>query len=65
MVSAINQVGQVMGLATIAEFVDTESTDQRLRAIGVDYGQGVLYHRPEPLRDVMRNLTRAPSAALG
>jgi diguanylate cyclase (GGDEF)-like protein len=64
MVAAINQVGQVMGLATIAEFVDTGLIDQSLREIGVDYGQGVFYHSPEPLRDVLRNLTRAPSAAL-
>ena len=49
MVEAINRVGSVLGLKTIAEFVETEATLQRLRDIGVDYAQGYAIHRPEPL----------------
>ena len=49
MVEAIHRVGSVLGLKTIAEFVETESTLQRLREIGVDYAQGYAIHRPEPL----------------
>jgi diguanylate cyclase (GGDEF)-like protein/PAS domain S-box-containing protein len=49
MVEAINRVGGVLGLKTIAEFVETEATLQRLRDIGVDYAQGFAIHRPEPL----------------
>ena len=49
MVEAINRVGGVLGLKTIAEFVETEATLQRLRDIGVDYAQGYAIHRPEPL----------------
>jgi diguanylate cyclase (GGDEF)-like protein/PAS domain S-box-containing protein len=49
MVEAINRVGRALGLKTIAEFVETEASLQRLRDIGVDYAQGYAIHRPEPL----------------
>lgn len=49
MVEAINNVGHVLGLKTVAEFVESEATLQRLRDIGVDYAQGFAIHRPEPL----------------
>lgn len=49
MVEAINRVGGAMGLKTIAEFVETAACLQRLRDIGVDYAQGYVIHRPEPL----------------
>lgn len=40
MVEAINQIGHLMGLTTIAECVEHESTLERVRALGVDYAQG-------------------------
>ena len=46
MVAAVNQVGQVMGLETIAEWVETEAVWQLLRDLGVDYAQGFWIHRP-------------------
>jgi len=49
MVEAINRLGGALGLKTIAEFVETEATLQRLRDIGVDFAQGYAIHRPEPL----------------
>jgi diguanylate cyclase (GGDEF)-like protein/PAS domain S-box-containing protein len=48
MVQAINHVGHVIGIQTVAEFVETEETLQRLRTIGVDYAQGFHVHVPEP-----------------
>lgn len=51
MVQAIHQIGQVMGLKTIAEFVETDQALDRLRDIGVDYAQGYGIARPEPLCD--------------
>lgn len=41
-------VARVMGLKTIAEFVDNEATVAALREMGVDFAQGYLFHRPEP-----------------
>ncbi len=49
MVEAIHRVGGVLGLKTIAEFVETEAALERLRDIGVDFAQGYAIHRPEPL----------------
>src|SRR3989344_3009903 len=40
MVEAINQVGHVMGLVTIAESVESQALIDTLREIGVDHAQG-------------------------
>lgn len=49
MVEAINKIGQVMGLKTIAEFVENDHIRQRLKELGVNYAQGFGVHKPEPL----------------
>jgi diguanylate cyclase (GGDEF)-like protein/PAS domain S-box-containing protein len=49
MVVAINNIGHVMGLATIAEFVESDDIKTLLRAQGVDYGQGYGIARPVPI----------------
>jgi len=49
MVEAIHRIGEVMGIATIAEFVENPEILERLRAIGVDYAQGYGIARPRPL----------------
>lgn len=48
MVSAINQMGQVLGVKTIAEFVETEDIQKELIKIGVNYLQGYGVCRPMP-----------------
>lgn len=53
MVKAIHGVGRFMGLRTVAEFVEDETTLQRLRDIGVDYAQGYGIHVPQPLDDLL------------
>ena len=50
MVDAINQIGQVMGSKTIAEFVEDEATLRALKEMGVNYAQGYGIHKPEPLK---------------
>jgi EAL domain-containing protein (putative c-di-GMP-specific phosphodiesterase class I) len=49
MVEAIHRIGQVMGIRTVAEFVENDAILDKLSAIGVDYAQGYGIHRPEPL----------------
>ena len=49
MVKSINEIGQVMGKQTIAEFVENAAILAKLREIGVDYAQGYGIGRPEPL----------------
>jgi diguanylate cyclase (GGDEF)-like protein len=48
-VEAINQVGHVMGLKTVAEFVENNEILEKLRAIGVDYAQGYGIAKPTPM----------------
>ncbi len=49
MVDAINQIGHVMGIETVCEFVENERIVHVLREIGVDYAQGYHIGRPVPL----------------
>ncbi|MCT7948959.1 EAL domain-containing protein [Ancylothrix sp. C2] len=49
MVEAINRIGHVMGIETIAEFVENEATLQSLKELGVDYAQGYAISKPHPL----------------
>ena len=49
MVESINQIGHIMGLQTIAEFVENDATLEKLRLLNVDYAQGYGIHKPEPL----------------
>ncbi len=49
MVKSINEIGHVMGKKTIAEHVEDQQTVELLKEIGVDYVQGFIFSRPEPL----------------
>jgi diguanylate cyclase (GGDEF)-like protein/PAS domain S-box-containing protein len=46
MVKAINQVGNAMGIATIAERVETREVLDKLSALGVEFAQGYYIARP-------------------
>lgn len=48
MVQAIHQIGHVMGLKTVAEYVENEPLRQRLIEMGVDYMQGFAIEIPRP-----------------
>ena len=48
-VEAIVQLARVHGLTTIAEYVCNAAVDQAVQEIGVDYAQGFVRHKPEPL----------------
>ena len=52
-------VARVLGVRTVAEFVDRPELLERVRAMGIDYAQGFLLHRPQPLR--MLTAARASS----
>jgi EAL domain-containing protein (putative c-di-GMP-specific phosphodiesterase class I) len=48
----------VIGLTTVAEFVESASVLERLREIGVDYAQGYFLHRPEPFEELLAEAMR-------
>ena len=53
MVQAINNIGHVMGLETIAEYVETPVIKKHLRAMGLDYVQGYAIEKPMPIERFM------------
>jgi diguanylate cyclase (GGDEF)-like protein len=57
MVEAIAKVARIMGIRTVAEFVEDRATADALRALGVDYGQGHFYATARPLSVLCEELT--------
>ena len=53
MVKSIHEIGQVMGMKTIAEFVENDEIKEMLREIGVNYGQGYGIDKPQPLDELV------------
>ncbi len=53
MVKSINEIGQVMGMQTIAEFVENDEIKGMLREIGVNYAQGYGIEKPMPLDNLL------------
>ena len=53
MVKAIAQVAGVMGMQTIAEFVENAQGFETLNSIGIDYAQGYWIEKPRPLAEVL------------
>ena len=49
MVEAIHRIGQMIGVKTIAECVESQTAFDRLKEIGVDYAQGYACGRPQPI----------------
>jgi diguanylate cyclase (GGDEF)-like protein len=56
MIKAIAQLAKVMCMETIAEYVETDALRIRMADLGVDYGQGYSMGRPQPLRELLREL---------
>lgn len=46
-VESINSIAHMMGMKTIAEFVENDEIRSILSDIGVDYVQGYGVHKPE------------------
>jgi diguanylate cyclase (GGDEF)-like protein/PAS domain S-box-containing protein len=59
MIEAINNLTHVIGLQTIAEFVENEQIFHKLQELGVDYVQGYGIAKPTPLGGKLINLTAA------
>jgi len=57
MVEAINQIGHVMNIQTVAEFVENDAIVDLLKNIGVDFAQGYGIHEPAPLNELLTPLS--------
>ena len=53
MLQVINQLGKVMRVKTIAEYVENEAMISKLKEIGIDYAQGFALSTPEPLSNLI------------
>jgi EAL domain-containing protein (putative c-di-GMP-specific phosphodiesterase class I) len=53
MVKSINEIGQVMGMKIIAEFVENDEIKGMLREIGVNYAQGYGIGKPQPFDELL------------
>jgi diguanylate cyclase (GGDEF)-like protein/PAS domain S-box-containing protein len=53
MVKSINEIGQTMGMQTIAEFVENDEIMGMLVKLGVDYAQGYGIGKPRPFDEIL------------
>jgi EAL domain-containing protein (putative c-di-GMP-specific phosphodiesterase class I) len=51
------EVARVVGVKTVAEFVDRTEVLAKVRELGIDYAQGYLLHRPAPLAALLETET--------
>ncbi|MCW8330247.1 EAL domain-containing protein [Photobacterium sp. SDRW27] len=63
MVKSINEIGHVMGMKTIAEFVESDEIKERLTMIGVDFAQGYGIGKPKPINSILEELSRPKALA--
>jgi diguanylate cyclase (GGDEF)-like protein len=49
LVACMNRIAHVLGVKTVAEWVENDEILQTLRELDIDYAQGYGLHRPEPL----------------
>jgi len=47
-VEAVNHIGHILGMQTVAESVEDAATLERVRELGIDYAQGYYIAEPEP-----------------
>jgi len=52
MVEAISKVGRALGIATVAECVESQSVLDELERIGVDFAQGFFVAAPRPISEL-------------
>ena len=53
MVQSINQLGHVLNIKTIAEYVENDAIRKKISEIGIDYAQGFGIDKPKPLAEVL------------
>jgi diguanylate cyclase (GGDEF)-like protein len=58
-VGVIASLASTLGLTLVAEGIERPEQAQAMREMGVRFGQGFLYHRPQPLDAVLRGLAEA------
>jgi EAL domain-containing protein (putative c-di-GMP-specific phosphodiesterase class I) len=60
-VEAINRIAHILGMRTVAEFVEDEITLGKLRGLGVDFAQGFFISKPESIAGAVRDAKPVPA----
>ena len=55
MVESCHHIAHSLGIETIAEYAESDEIVERLRTMGIDYGQGFAIARPQPLETLMED----------
>jgi len=55
-VRSIHEIARVMGISTVAEFVESVAILEKLREIGIDYAQGYGVSTPQPFEDMVNSI---------
>ena len=64
MVKSINEIGHVMGMKTIAEFVENDMVGGMLREMGVNYAQGYGISKPQLLEELIEKQNKVTKIGL-
>lgn len=59
LIKGLTTMARDLGIMVIAEAIETEAERQRLLALGVEFGQGYLFGKPEPLEWKTRVLSQS------
>jgi diguanylate cyclase (GGDEF)-like protein/PAS domain S-box-containing protein len=55
MVESVNNIGHIMGIQTVAEFVENEAVLKKVRQLHIDFAQGYHVGMPVSLKDMLQN----------
>ena len=53
MVKSIAEIGRVMRLPIVAEWVENHAILEMVRAFGIDYAQGFAVYKPRPIEEFL------------
>jgi diguanylate cyclase (GGDEF)-like protein len=60
-VKSIHEMAHTLGKRTIAEYIESEVALDKLRKIGVDFGQGYIIEKPMPLDELVLGAKKQPT----
>ena len=64
MVNAMNEIGHVMGIQTVAECVESNTLHKKAKELGIDYAQGNIIAYPAPLKNSLEKPTEPEQKTL-
>lgn len=62
MVKFINEMGHILNMRTVAEFVESDEIIHLLKSLNIDYIQGYRVSKPQPLIDIIQRVNAQSSA---